>query len=111
MAALYERLMGVNTDGRPKIPVHQFMASVAEQQRGNQNPAGTRTTAAMVIAAFALDATEQVEAQDLIARFPTNINAEQVHNVLMMAERGVGPFTRDATGAQAVRTRFGVPTR
>jgi hypothetical protein len=88
------------------------MAAVTEQQRGNTNPVGARVTAANVIAGFGLDATEQTEVTDLIARFPTNIDATQLHNALLLAEQqAVAPYNDPATVAQTVRTRLGVPTR
>ena len=110
MPELYERLMGTNTDGRQKLPVHQFMALVAEQQRGNANPAGARTTAQHVIDAFGLSSVEQTEVTDLIAAFNRGtapITADQLHNALLAAEHRLGVFTSAAT----VRTRLGVPTR
>lgn len=115
MASLYERLMGVNTDGRPKIPVHRFCGLVAEQQRtaaDTGRPASvTDTTAQNVIDAFGLDATEQTEVTDLIGAFTRAtrpLSSNVVHDVLLCAEGGVAaPYTT----AQAVRSRFEVPTR
>jgi hypothetical protein len=114
MAALYERLMGDNTDGRPKIPVHQFCGMVAEQQRTAADAARpaavTDTSAANVIAAFGLDATEQTEVTDLIAAFTRAtrpLTGTVVHDVLLCAEAHLAPFST----AQAVRSRFEVATR
>lgn len=114
MAALYERLMGDNTDGRTKLPVHQFCGMVAEQQRTAADAARpaavTDVTAANVIAAFGLDATEQLEVQDLIAAFgraTRPLTGAIVHDVLLCAEQHLVPFTT----AQSVRSRFEVATR
>ena len=114
MPALYERLMGLNVDGRPRIPVHQFCAMIAEQQRTAANPGWpasiTDTTAAHVIAAFGLNATEQTEVTDLIAtvsRATRPLTGAIIHEVLLIAEQNIVPFNT----AQAVRSRLEVPTR
>lgn len=114
MAALYERLMGDNIDGRAKIPVHQFCGMVAEQQRTAADAARpaavTDTVAQDVINAFGLNATEQTEVQDLIATFTRAtrpLTAAIVQDVLFAAEQHLAPFTT----AQAVRSRFEVATR
>lgn len=114
MASLYERLMGDNTDGRPQLPVHQVCGMIAEQQRTQADAARpasvTDTTAANVIAAFGLDATEQTEVTDLIGAFTRAtrpLTAAIVHDVLLCASQHLAPFTT----AQAVRNRFEVPTR
>lgn len=109
MAELIERLMGVNTDGRPKIGAHQFYAAAYEWRLGNMS-------AAAATAAFELSAAEQTEAQAIVNTVPTAVAtvanvvahfraAEAIHRVLLLAEHGVAPFDTPA----AVRTRLGIP--
>lgn len=55
---LYERLLTIE---KPKIGVHQWMAALAEFERGNM-------TAGEIVTAFELDATAQAEAVTLEAK-------------------------------------------
>lgn len=115
MAELVERLMGVNTDGRRKVPIHQFQAAAAEWARG-------RMTAAQAIAMFELTAAEQTEAQALVAtvtsiaiagtavqqadaRARQALRMQEIDHVLLLAEAQVAPYDTPAK----VRTRLGLP--
>ena len=91
--ALYERLTG---EGRPKLPVHQFAAAVAEKARG-------KLTRADIGAAFSLSEAELVEFDALEARMliDTALSSGALHDVLLLAETGL------MTAAQ-VRTRIGI---
>jgi hypothetical protein len=116
MASLYERLMGIHAD-RPKIPVHQFQAIAAEWAKGQITSVQAQTAIATVSRGVGLDATEQLEAQDLVATVPTGgttanqaaraLRLLEIDEVLLLADRGTPPYDT----AQAVRTRLGVPTR
>jgi len=93
--ALYERLMGLE---QPKIPVHQFMAMVAERVR-------VQVTTQQVIDAFTLSVDEVTEITTLVARVLGGFVTEnELHDVLMVAERLIPPYNLAAT----VRTRLGV---
>lgn len=119
MAGLYERLTGTHPTRR-KIPVHQFQSITAEWARGN----ATGAQAQAMIAGLSgdpLDATEQLEAQDLVATVPTGATTAnqaaralrllEIDQVLMLSEvtvrQGLAPLDTTA----AVRARLGVPTR
>ncbi len=115
MADLIERIMGLNTDGRPTIPVHQFQAAAAEWGRGQM-------TGAQAVAMFELNSAEQTEAQALVnsitsisvtgtavqiadGRARRALRMQEIDHVLLLAEQGEAPYT---TAAQ-VRTRLGLP--
>lgn len=114
MPELYERLTGTHTDGRPKLPVHQLQALIAENQRG-------QWTAAQGIAYLELSATEQQEVVDLVGTIPggsTTANQVQralklleIDQVLLLAEHTVPSGIAPLNTTAAVRTRLGVPTR
>jgi hypothetical protein len=115
MPSLYERLTGVHPD-RPKIPVHQFQSIAAEWARSNIT--GQQALAAIeAVSGVGLDATEQLEAQDLVATVPTGNTADlraqralrmlEIDQVLLLADAHVPPYNTTA----AIRTRLGVPTR
>jgi lysozyme family protein len=117
MASLYERLMGAHPD-RPKIPVHQFQSIAAEWARGNLT--GPQALAYVEqLSGVTLDATEQAEAQDLVATvtaIPSGTAAglaqralriQEIDQVLLLAETRIAPYDTPA----AVRARLGVPTR
>lgn len=70
--------------GEEKIPVHQFMAAVAELKRGA--PGVTVTT---VSTAFNLSVQEQAELAAFVNTFYTDgINRELIHDVLLLGEDG-----------------------
>jgi hypothetical protein len=116
MASLYERLMGQH-QSRPKIPVHQFQSLAAEWARGSITGAQANTAVAVLSEGVGLDATEQVEAQDLVSTVPTGNTAgdkadralriQVIDQVLLLADTSVAPYDTP----QAVRDRLGVPTR
>lgn len=92
---IYERLLGLED---PKIPVHAFYSMVTERRRA-------RVTQQQVIDAFGLSAGEQTELTTLVNRIAANkITGPEVHEVLMLAESALAPYTTVA----AVKTRFGV---
>jgi len=82
----------------PRLPVHQYVASVAEVARGN-------ASAAPLIAFYSLDAEEQAQTQTLIdAVEGGQLTRIEVHDVLLMAESGAPPYTT----VIAVETRLGL---
>lgn len=106
--------MGLNVDGRAKLPVHQFQAASAEWSRGNM-------TGAQATAALELNAAEQTEATALVAtvtNIPITGTAVQIADgrarralrmleidqVLLLAEARVAPLNT----AALVRTRLGI---
>jgi hypothetical protein len=115
MASLYERLMGTHPT-RHKIPVHQFQALAAEWAKG-QITGAQALSGIEQASGMPLDATEQQEAQDLIATVPTGSTAAikadralrliEIDQVLLIADAQTPPYNTSA----AVRTRLGVPTR
>lgn len=97
--ALIARLMGEDPEvyGK-KLPVHQYVAAVAEVARGS-------ATAAPLVAKFDLDATEQAQTQALInAVTGGTLTRVEVHDVLLMAEQRLPPYTSVA----AVESRLGL---
>lgn len=65
-----------------KLPVHQFLAALAEVRRGE-------VTRAQLIAGFSLDASEEEQLDTFISRMAADsISREEVHDVLMLAENG-----------------------
>lgn len=119
MASLYERLTGIHAT-RSKIPIHAFQSIVAEWARGNITGAQANVMITDC-SGLALDATEQLEAQDLVATVPTGsttanqaaraLKLIEIDQILLMAEftvpDGVAPYNTTA----AIRTRLGVVTR
>lgn len=114
MAELVERLMGLNTDGRRKLPVHQFQAIAAEWGRGTM-------TGAQATAALELSAAEASEAQAIVntvtsipitgsatavadGRARRALRMLEIDQVLLIAERQLPPLDTPA----AVRTRLGI---
>jgi len=81
--------------GEEKIPVHQFMAALAEYKRG-------AVTGAQVVSAFGLSAQETTALQSFLNNLDGNsINRAMLHDVLMLAEAGLYPLSK-------VRSRLGV---
>jgi NaMN:DMB phosphoribosyltransferase len=91
---LYDRLVGTED---PKIPIHQFMSAAAENVRGEM-------TDLQVKNAFNLSAAEATEAATLKAQLAGTVSRQELHDVLLLAERGIEPYTT----AAAVKTRLGV---
>lgn len=70
------------SEGETKLPVHQFMAELAELQRGE-------ILVAKMYADFDLDATEQTQLDNFIIEMTGgNFNREEFHDVMMMGEKG-----------------------
>ena len=95
--ALFDRLIA--TDGT-KVPVRQFMAAMQELARGQM-------TKAEIVAAFALDAADVVELDQVIARYQTKTAAldkfafaHALHDILMLAEAGLRYTTRAEVAAR-----------
>jgi len=90
--ALYERLV-LPSAADPKIPVHQFMAAVAEAVRG-------QVTRAQIIAAFGLRVEDETDLDFLITKVGTLVVAEKfeftrvLHDILLLAETGLAYNTR-----------------
>ena len=82
-------------DGETKLPVHQFMAGLAEYKRG-------AITGPQLATAFSLSETEEIQLQNFLTNLDTDaINREILHDVLMLGE---GKYY---TIAQ-VQTRLGI---
>lgn len=103
---LYERLMGLDPVG-PKLPVHQFQATLAEFGRGRL----TGPQAQAVIDTFSdpLTPAEVTEAQTLLATITGSATAKlarcvEIDQVLMLSEVHAPGYDTPA----AVRTRLGV---
>ncbi len=81
---LMTRLIDPNP-GEVKLPVHQFMAALAELARGE-------VTRAQVIAFFSLSASEETQLDEFIANQAGSgsklINRQEIHDVLMLGEIG-----------------------
>lgn len=115
--ALYERLLGrddLGRDVKAKIPVHQFIAILAEHARGRLS--GAQANALIDrISGEPLSAAERTEAQALLATFTGTGTqklgrAKEVDDVLCLAEALPGPYSGTEpydTPAQ-VKLRLGV---
>ena len=90
--ALYERLV-LSSETEPKIPVHQFMAAIAEAVRG-------QVTRAQIITAFELRVEDETDLDFLITKVGTLAVGEKfeftrvLHDILLLAERGLAYNTR-----------------
>ena len=73
------RLVGP-LEGETKLPVHQFMAALAEYKRG-------AITGAQVAEAFVLDSDEENDLQTFLDGMDGTLTREKVHDVLMLGER------------------------
>jgi len=94
--ALYERLLRLE---EPRIPVHAFMAALAERKRG-------RVTAQQIVTVFNLDAAAITDASALNARFDDVVNpltGVEVHDVLLLADAGLAYTT-----VTTLKNRLGV---
>lgn len=77
--SLLTRLIGTNTSG-DKLPVHQFMAGLAEYKRG-------AVTKAQIVAAFDLSADEATALDEWLTNLDADtIDRALIHDVLMLAE-------------------------
>lgn len=76
--ALYPRLIG---SSGPKIPVHQFMALLAEVEKG-------KITSEAAIGILNLDAGEQAEAGTLISRIVTPLESISLGNLVTLTNIG-----------------------
>lgn len=83
---LIERLMGLES---PKLPVHAFMSSLGEIERGQM-------TSQQVIATFGLDAAAQAEASSLIAKVVTPLESISLGGLVTLTNVGA---TYDAIAA------------
>lgn len=104
---LYERLMGEGEDVA-KVPVHQFVSTLAEYGRGVLT--GAQAQAIIIAVSGApLTAGEVTEAQALLATITGTTTAKLarvklIDDVLLLAESRVPGYDTPA----AVRTRLGV---
>ena len=87
--SLYTRLIPQTTEDEEfKIPVHQFMASMRELNRGNE------VTRADIIAMFSLTVADEVQLDQIINKgqgLPQNQRFEfgtMLHDALLLAENG-----------------------
>ncbi len=78
--SLLDRLLGTEN---PKLPVHQFMAALAEYER-------SAITKQNIVDTFDLDETEATALQDFLDEIDaSNIGRAQIHDVLMLGESGL----------------------
>jgi hypothetical protein len=102
---LYDRLIGTES---PKIPVHQFQATLGEFARNRMN--GAQAQAAIEFVSGApLDQTATAEAQTLLGTVSGSATARlarvtEIDHVLMLAEVGVSGYNT----AALLKTRLGV---
>jgi formyltetrahydrofolate hydrolase len=89
--ALIERLMGLE---EPKIPVHQFQATIAEWARGS-------ITGAQAQVILSARGGQVLSSAEVAARAMRLIEIDQV---FLLAEYGVTPYNT----AAAVRARLGI---
>ena len=90
--SLLDRLLG-NED--PKLPVHQFMAALAEYKRG-------AITKQNVIDAFLLSVPEGTSLQTFLTKLDSDtIDRAFIHDVLLLGEAGY--YTKSQ-----VQTRLGL---
>lgn len=70
--------------GEDKLPVHQFMASLAELKRGAPG-----VTQGSIATSFNLSASEQTQLANFVTQQTSGaINREMIHDVLMLGELG-----------------------
>jgi hypothetical protein len=82
-------------EGEEKLPVHQFMAALAEYKRG-------AVTGAQVVSAFNLSGSEATALQEFLTNLDSDaINRAMIHDILMLGEDGQYPIA-------TVRTRLGL---
>jgi len=90
--ALIDRLLGTED---PKLPVHQFMAALAEYKRG-------AITGANIVSAFGLSAGEAISLQSFLNNLDSSsIDRTLIHDVLLLGESGYYTKTQ-------VTTRLGI---
>lgn len=78
--SLLGRLIGTQ---KPKIPVHQFMAALAEYKRG-------AITGQNVVDGFELSEAEAIALQAFLTNLDTDtINRAKIHDVLLLGEVGL----------------------
>ena len=104
---LYERLMGLD-DLAPRVPVHQFTATLAEFGRGAIT--GAQARAAISAASGApLTPEEETEATTLLGTVTGTLaaklaRAKEIDDVLILAHQRTPPYNTPAL----VKTRLGV---
>jgi hypothetical protein len=90
--ALLDRVLGTE---EPKIPIHQFMAALAEYKRGE-------VTKQNVVDSFSLSAGESTALQTWLDSLDIDaINRAMIHDVLLLGETGLYSKTQ-------VQSRLGV---
>lgn len=105
--ALYDRLMGLGNNVA-KIPLHQFISTLAEFGRGKLTGAQAQAIIE-AISGSPLDAGEAAEAQALLATITGTATAKlarakEIDDVLLLAETLAPGYDTTA----AVKTRLGV---
>lgn len=96
-AGLYERLVGTQ---EPKIAVHQFMALLAEVERG-------KITAGNAASILGLDAAEQTEATTLISKIVTPLESISLGAFVQLSNVGT---SYDAISASQGLPMFRIQT-
>lgn len=93
--SLLDRLINPSLKGEDKLPVHQFMAALAEYKRG-------AITKQNVVDAFELSTEEATQLQNFLDNLDSEtINRGMIHDILLLGETGL------YTKAQ-VKNRLGV---
>jgi hypothetical protein len=69
-------------EGEIKLPVHQFMAEMAELQRGE-------IVKQKIVDDFLLTAAEELNLDAFIAEMGVSFDRNEFHDVMMMGERGL----------------------
>ena len=77
--AILPRLLGTE---EPRLPIHQFMAALAEYKRG-------AITGPQIVSGFGLSPTEATQLQDFLDNLDADtVNRALIHDVLLLGERG-----------------------
>jgi len=83
--SLISRLIGSDST-EEKLPVHQFIASMAEGRRGE-------ATKVQIVTFWNLTSAEEAQMDQIWANLhgtgTKSINREELHDVLMLSERGI----------------------
>ncbi len=78
--ALIDRVLGTE---EPKIPVHQFMAALAEYKRG-------AISGAQIVSTFGLSGPEATALQQFLINLDGDtINRAMIHDILLLGETGL----------------------
>ncbi len=92
--SLLTRLIDPHPNNEERLPVHQFMAALAEYKRG-------AITGTQVASAFNLSAGETTALQEFLDNLDTStIDRAKIHDVLMLGSYGLYTITKVRTELQ-----------